>query len=320
MPLLLYHGDNTIELEDALRAARKRFQPADVLTFDGTDLSLPALAEACLTAGLFDPERLVVVHDLQKYAKGARKDAAEQDIGAALSQLAPTTTLLLVSHELLGDHPLVQQTRSAGGQVEQFATPRKGDLAHWIVTRGARYGATVEWGAAELLAELVGSDPVLLDSELEKLATYAGEAEPVTPAMVDLLVGAVPQDSIFALVDAVAGGDRATALRLLHRQLEAASSGAIDVALYLVRMLARQLRILLRIRIAQTAGRPRGHIVADLKLNRYFADRYFAQARRLPQERLVAAFERLASFEHALKSGRADASTGLDLLVTELCG
>jgi DNA polymerase-3 subunit delta len=137
--------------------------------------------------------------------------------------------------------------------------------------------------------------------------------------MVETLVGAVPQASIFALVDAIAAGEQAKALRLLEAQLEAASSGPIDFALYLIRMLARQVRILLGIRLGREASRSTGQITAHLKLPRYYADRYFRQASRLSKERLVASFEQLAALEYGLKSGRTDAATGLHLLVADLC-
>jgi DNA polymerase III delta subunit len=117
----------------------------------------------------------------------------------------------------------------------------------------------------------------------------------------------------------VASGDRGTALRLLNDQQQRSTSSSTDFALYLVRMLARQIRILLRIHLGQEAGRTTAQIIADLKLPRYYAGRYVQQARRLPQSRLRETFDQLASFETALKSGQTDAATGLDVLVLELC-
>jgi len=106
-----------------------------------------------------------------------------------------------------------------------------------------------------MMAEAIGPNPVYLDTELEKLATYAGTSTRITPTMVDTLVGAVTQESIFTLVDAIAAGDRGRALRLLHGQIEGASGTPTDFALYLIRTLAPQIRILLRIRLSQEARR-----------------------------------------------------------------
>ncbi|MBV9282614.1 MAG: DNA polymerase III subunit delta [Chloroflexi bacterium] len=319
MPVLLVHGDNALEIDEAVASVRRPFQPADVLTFDGTEASPPSLTEACLTTGLFDPERLVIVHRLHERGKGGRKDADTEAIEALLGDIPPTTTLLLVCKGMAADHQLAASVRRVKGEIRACAMPRKQDLARWVSGRAGRHGARIDPAAAELLADLVGANPLLLDSELEKLATYAGEEARISPDMVETLVGAVPQDSIFALVDAIAAGDRGKALRLLHAQLDRSGSGHVDFALYLIRMLARQVRILLRIRLGREAGRSTSQITSELKLNRYYADRYFRQANRLSSERLCDAFEQLAGLEHALKSGRSEPGAGLDLLVAELC-
>ena len=133
------------------------------------------------------------------------------------------------------------------------------------------------------------------------------------------LRGTLYPAEIFALVDAIAAGQQAQALRLLHLQLDHATSSPTDFALYLIRMLARQVRILLRIRLGRDVGRSTTQITAELKIPRYYADRYFRQAGRLSKERLVAAFEQLASLEQALKTGKTDPGAGLDLLVADLC-
>lgn len=318
MPIFLYFGDNQLEMGEAVRTLRTSFNPADIITLEGTTVPLPTLAQSCLTAGLFDPERLVIVESLHERFKGQKKEIPE-DLMQILGSLAPTTTLLLVSPDMGQDHPLVFAVRSLGGKVQTFSAPKKGNLAGWIAARGDNHGVAVDPAAAELLAELIGPNVLMLENELEKLATYAGNGPRITAEMVDTMVGAITQEAIFALIDAVASGNRARAFALLRAQLEAGNNTPMEVALYLIRMLARQMRILLRIRLAQEAGRSKSQIVTDLKLPRYFADRYFSQARRLSQVRLVSSFERLASLEQKLKTGKADPGTGLDLLVTELC-
>ena len=84
-------------------------------------------------------------------------------------------------------------------------------------------------------------------------------------------------------------------------------------------MLARQFRILLRIRLGQQMGTTRSQLISQLKLNSYYADRYFKQAERVSMSRLSSAFEHLAALEHGLKSGGVETEVGLDLLLAELC-
>jgi DNA polymerase III subunit delta len=319
MPVTLLYGDNALEIEAAAHSVRAKFSEVDTILYDGATVSLAELSQTCQTVGLFDPERLVVVRGLEGRLKGGKKGVETDELRRTLASVAPTTTLLLLSPEMDDKNGLIDMVREVSGQVRSFVTPKRAELPRWIAARGSAHGVTVRRDAAELLADMLGANSVLLDTEVEKLAVYAGEGGTISTEVVETLVGAVTQDTIFALVDAVAVGDKAKALRLMQAQRGASSSTPIDFALYLVRMLARQVRILLRIRLGQEAGKSTGQITSDLKLNRYFAERYFRHARRLSTVRLTAAFEQLAAFEHGIKSGRADAGIGLDLLVTELC-
>jgi DNA polymerase-3 subunit delta len=319
MSVMLLHGDNTLEIEAAATKIRTRFDEVAISLYEGASVGLVELSMACATVGLFDPERLVIVRDLQDRLKGTKKESEHEEIRRMLASVAPTTTLLLLSPEMDEKGQLVDMVREVRGEVRAFVTPKRADLPRWIAAKAADHGPSIRPDAAELLAEMLGSSPIMIDTELEKLAVYVDGDGPITVEVVERLVGSVTQESIFVLVDAVAGGDRATALRLLHAQIESSPSNPIEVALYLIRMLARQIRFLLRIRIGHEAGQSRTQIVAQLKLNRFFADRYFRQAARLSRERLIAAFERLAALEHGLKTGRADPRTGLDILVAELC-
>ncbi len=319
MPIRLLSGDNHLEIDDALHAIRGAFDQIGVLTFDGLNVPFPSLSEACRTAGLFDPERLVIVNGLHLRLKGAHKESEAEQIRELLGSIVPTTTIVLVEKDMPADHALVADVRAAGGQMRHFATPKARELPAWLRQRSVSLGVSMEPAAAELLAELVGTNPLQLESEIGKLATFAGPGQRVTPMMVETLVGAASQDTIFSLVDAIAGRDAARALDLMRRHMESAGN-PIEFAMYLVRMLARQVRILLRIRLAQDAGRSRGDIVTQLRLPRYFADRYFRQASQLSTERLRGTFEQLAALEHRLKSGRAEPGSALDLLVAEMCG
>ncbi|MGH2442253.1 MAG: DNA polymerase III subunit delta [Chloroflexota bacterium] len=318
MPLTLFFGDNALEMTEATARERATFEPADVLTFDGSVAPVPAIVEACLTAGLFSPRRLVIVRNLHT-SKALAKEEAGDSVLRLLTSLAPTTTLLLVSEVSDGKTNLEQAVRDANGTVRSFETPRKQQLSPWIETRTRRYHVSIDRDAAELLAESIGGNPVMLDSELQKLATYAGEGGSITREMVDALVGVVTLETIFALIDAIASGNRRVAFTLLHAQLDRGSGSSTDVALYVIRMMARQLRILLRIRLGQDAGETPAKVVSRLKIPSYLSDRYIRQARRLSQARLRSGFEQLAALDFALKSGKTTAETGLDLLVDALC-
>ncbi|MGH2448197.1 MAG: DNA polymerase III subunit delta [Chloroflexota bacterium] len=315
MPTLLFYGDNRLELDEALHTLRDRLDEVDAVSLD-PDVALSELAAASQTAGLFAARRLITVRGLHKRWRTITDEVAA-DLRPVLENVAETTTLLLREDGMRGDHALVRVVRQAGGEARGFSIPRPTSLPAWLIKRAANQGAQLDPAAAQLLVDLAGDDPTLLSSELEKLITYSA-GETVDSAAVSRLVGATPRDSIFKLIDSVYLGEAKSALRLLTEQREATSSDAVGFALYLVRMMARQTRILLQLRFAQEAGRSPRQAADDLHLPSFAQGRYLQQAERFTVDRLAGGLEDLAALEHVLKTGRVEPAAGLDLLVAEL--
>ena len=87
----------------------------------------------------------------------------------------------------------------------------------------------------------MGGDLRVVANEVDKLATYAGPGQAIDVADVEALVSQASEASIFACVDAVAQGDRRTALSSLAELLEEGEKPERVLAL-----VGRQVRLLLQ--------------------------------------------------------------------------
>ena len=165
------------------------------------------------------------------------------------------------------------------------------------------------------LAVFVGENLRLLYQEIEKLLTYAGPGRDLQKADVEALVHYAREARIFDLVDAIGQRQRETALRLLHQMLDDGTAPA-----YLMVMFARQFRLLLQGRELLDGGAGKEAIVAALKLHPFVADKVLLQARNFTLEHLERIYRRLLDADVAMKTGRAEETVALDLLVVELTG
>ncbi|MCH8830666.1 MAG: hypothetical protein IID45_13905, partial [Planctomycetes bacterium] len=93
---------------------------------------------------------------------------------------------------------------------------KKGELAGWIRERAELYGARLEGRAIAAMADLVGADLWAIDSELRKLATYAGD-DAISEANVRSMVSQVREANAFALADAIVEGRGDQAIALFQR-------------------------------------------------------------------------------------------------------
>jgi DNA polymerase-3 subunit delta len=119
--------------------------------------------------------------------------------------------------------------------------------------------------------------------------------------------------NIFDLVDCVGRREADRALRLLHRMLDEEAA-----PLYLLTMLARQIRILIQVSELREQGHTPKEIASRLKMHPYVVDKGLAQSRNFSMAQLEAAYQRLVETDWAIKAGRSEDVLALDMLVVAL--
>jgi DNA polymerase-3 subunit delta len=299
---------------------------------DGRQVTLGELCHACDTVPFMADRRMIIVHGLlsrldpTRGARGQETGEEEQPawkrdfwegLSAYLPTLPPFARLIFVeSRTLSASHPIFRLVRTEGEKkrafVRLFRLPKDQDLPPWIRQRARDHGGKINRGAASLLAALVGSDLRSLDQEIDKLVLHA-DGRPVNTEDVRTLVSRARDANIFELVDSVGSRQTEHALRLLHGLLDDG-----EAPLYLLAMLARQVRILIQVSELRDQGLSQQEIASRLKLHPYVVEKGLAQARNFEMSQLEAAHQRLVETDWAIKTGRADGVLALDLLVTQL--
>lgn len=333
------HGDDAFSLGEELAGLRAKLAGGDPVmgdlnttTLEGSRLTLGELRHSCDAIPFMADRRLVIVEGLlwrlapggragrggsvAAEASGSKQQLLDQ-LAAYLPHLPPTTRLVFVENETLPDsHPILEVARAEGKHrrawVRQYRLPRERDLPGWIRQRAEEKGGGISSEAVSMLAGLVGTDLRLLDQEIEKLLLYADDRQ-VTSDDVQALVSHARETSIFDLVDCVGRRQTDRALQLLHRLLEDG-----EAPLYLLTMLARQIRILIQVAELQERGLTPKEVARRLKLHPYVVEKGLAQARNFDLVQLESAHERLVKTDWAIKTGEAEDVLALDMLVVAL--
>jgi DNA polymerase-3 subunit delta len=331
--LHLWYGPDSFSRAEAVGALTRELDVDGMLAtnttrFDGRNVQPDELLAACDTVPFLAAARLVIVDGLlsaqegrRRTGRGSRARGGRQGDESPWSALVeyvprmpPSTHLLLLDGEVRADHPLLAALRPLG-DVRPFARLERDALERWIGTRVKERGAAIMPRAVAVLAESVGADLWQLNNEIEKLALYAGD-RPIDVSDVRLLVAAEASGGVFQLVDAVMAGNGAEALRLTRLLLDGGAAGP-----YLLTMLARQFRQFLLLRDMHVHGVPRAEMARRLELRSdYLLGRLLEQARRYPEARLVAGYERILEADLSTKRGQQDEDSAVELLVAEVAG
>ena len=92
----------------------------------------------------------------------------------------------------------------------------EGTACKWVVRRAQKeYQSSIDMRAAAGLVERLGADLGRIDTELSKLATAAGEGNPITGELISELVGLTREEEVWAIQSHLLCGDANRSLREL---------------------------------------------------------------------------------------------------------
>ena len=332
--ILLYilYGENDFSLRQTLGEIRKSLGDPELLAvnttvLDGQQLTFEELKSLGDTAPFLFSRRLIIVEGLlrrfepQPKAKRRNRQAASESRAKEIAkwqalsnyskQMPPTSVIILIDGKLGKNNPLFQ-ILAATAKVIYFPLLRGKALRDWIQKRVTEGGGTISVGAISLLAELIGSDLWVMDQEIEKLLLYALN-RPITEDIVRQIVSQTREAKVFNLIDAILDSQAHRAHHVLYQLMKEGGS-----APYLLVMIARQLRLIVRAKEAQDL--PRAQVQDRLGLtSNYSLDKTLSQAKAYALPHLKEIYHKLLETDLAIKTGKYSGDLALDLLITELC-
>jgi len=327
-PVYLIYGKEPFLVEELFREIRQAAVAPETADFNytvvqpGPDQLAQALGLA-QTQPFFAERRLVVVRDCPVFNARRKQEGEEEgegQKGAAVDELllaylkrpVPFTCLVFLSGDTVDSRKKVTKAVAAAGAVVECQPLNEQDAAMWAEHRALLYGKRMGSQASAMLVEKLGPNLRMLDTELQKLAMYVGDAPGVTPQDVDAVVGGIAETAIYHLTEAVVLKQRARAMALLEQVLL-----EVDHPLQVETALINKFRQLLTVKALVSRGVPVTEGPALAKMHPYPYKKLAGHVRFVPREEIVGGLQKLLAADLAIKSG-ADPKLMLETVVVEL--
>lgn len=328
--LYILLGPDDFSMGEWLSRAKKSLGDESVLeanttVFDGQQVTPEQLGAAAGAVPFLAEKRLVIVNGLlgrfepkgkAGKSKGKGKAAAKENGYAAFSQslqnLPPSSMVVLADSAARASNKLYRELASRA-EVKSFPKLKRDGLNRWIDRRVKKEGGRITPGAVKLLAQLVGGNLWIMAGEVNKLSLYAS-GDAIDEEMVKRVVGYSQQATVFAMVDAILEFKVKAAQKALGQLLHAGGTPS-----YLLYMLTRQVRLILRAKELSRRGLPEREVQEKLGLTHDFVWRKtLNQAAGYSIARLKEIYTRLLETDLAIKTGRYDGELAVNILVAEL--
>jgi DNA polymerase III subunit delta len=251
-----------------------------------------ALLAAIPAMSLTEARRFLLADGVERW-----RDRQLESVIAALGSLPPDLTVVLIARAKAAAK-LVKAVKAGKGEVHEFEAPKAREMPRLLVADAKRLGFLLEPAAARLLVERMGTSPVRLRNELERLALWAGEGGRVGIEDLEAMVSDTSEAAVWALSDALLERDPARAAWLAERLIFQGEN-----VTGLIYGLASRLRKA-RAAAAQIAeGVPPKQIESSLGMHPYAARQLVARLGRTSLDDLREATMALADLEIWCRGG-----------------
>jgi DNA polymerase-3 subunit delta len=338
----LFHGPNALDRDERIAEMKAKLGEPDMASLNTTLIERGALLKeviaACDAMPFLTDKRLVIAENWVSglgAPKGKKKEAKADapvhsqldDLIAYLRAMPETTRLVFAEDGTLAEtHPLVKlgADKTSGGTVKAFGLPA--DPVRWITERAKAKGGGISREAALLLSNKINrGNPndrdhadtdsrtylFKLDNELEKLGSYALNRR-IESKDVEALVQDEDVADIFKFIDAISLRDAGTAYRVMRGVLVRGESPLVVLS-----HLARQTRLLIQAKDYPNLGSDQ--LAQTIGVHPFVAKKVSQQADRFSLTQLEGAHAALLDADIAIKTGRMDDVTALDLVVAAMC-
>jgi DNA polymerase-3 subunit delta len=275
---------------------------------DAASVSASEVLDELRTVPFLTDKRVVVIKGADDFVSENR-----QLLEKYFDNPSPTGVLILTVSNWSAKTNLAKQL-SAVGKLISVEQPKPSQLPHRLCQyANDSYGKKLSNDAAALLVELAGDNLGRLYSEVDKLATFAGEEKVITASHVELLIGHNRLFNAFAVIDAIMDGNLAEAVERLRRMFAEDKDSEYTI----VGAFAFHFRRMFNAKVLLEKGLRYDEIAKKFQIwsNK---DSFFARVRKVSLKQIGGYLQKLAEIDHAIKTGRTKPQVAMEQLVLGL--
>jgi len=312
-PVYVLVGAERLLIERTVDAIRRAVDSMgapgfNVEIFDGKGLEAGRVTSAARTLPMMADMRLVLLRNVDAMTPTEQTKLAEY-----LDDPSESTCFVATASKLDGRAKLSKTAKKKGYLIEASSL-RGASLRKFVREEATVREHAIAPQAIEALLDAVGDDLAAIDDAMERVSLFVGAGQRIDADAVMRCVTRIRVETIWTLVDAIGLKDR--------RKGIAAAQSLLDdrePPLRLLAMVARQLRIVARMREALSEGLRPQDAAKRAGAPPFKAGDLTESARRFTSDSLGQAFTLIARTDRALKSSKLPPDVILQDAVLELC-
>lgn len=196
------------------------------------------------------------------------------------------------------------------GLAAEFEPQDAQSLSRWVLNRLSAERIRITSGAMERFLQMTGNDMSHIETETEKLISFAGEGGVLHLKDVEAVTSEILEGKVFRMIDLITRHDRAGALNLYGDLLQLRESPRMILVL-----LMRQFDRMMLAKDVMSRGGGMMQIMNELKLADWQARQLASQAGYYDRVQLRNLTEECVRLQQLVQSGRMDERLATELMI-----
>lgn len=319
--IVYIHGSDTFRSRKFLQKSITEFkskrdpQGYNTLVFDVEKEAPDKILGEIATMPFLAEKRMIV---LQNILSNSNKEFLAKIISLIENDKIPESVVLIVwQGESLGKTSEAKKLANLLSKEKfsySFDLLKDNEMQNWIIQEVTARGGKIDRNASGNLSRLAGSDLWLISAVIDQLISYK-KGEEIKSIDVALFVDEKTDDNIFNMVDAIVGGNKKIAFKLMRDQRAIGEDES-----YLFAMIMRQFKILLQMRDLweREDSLTSDQIAKRISVHPYVAKKSLPLVKKYSMEDLKNIYDDLLEIDIKTKTGLANQSVLIDYFVGKL--
>ena len=304
MVYLLY-GTKDFQIEEEIKKLSKGIDEMNISKYDLNNDMLSLAIEDAKTMSLFGDKKLVIVDNANMFTGSTSKDS--EIIEEYLNHINENTTLVLIVHnDKLDTRKKITKLVNKVGKVVAF----NDELDMTSLVRRLLKDYNIDYKTIKLFLDRVGNNPLIIQSEINKIKIYKGNDKNITDEDILNLTTKLIEIDIFKLIDYIVRKDKEKALELYYEMLK-----MNEEPIKIIVILANQFRIMYQSKELLKKGYSEKDIASILKIHPYRVKLAIQNSRNYSSEALLKYLNNLADIDIGIKTGTLNKDLALELFI-----
>lgn len=303
---LLYGEERYLRKQYTDRLRNAMCQEGDSMNthfYEGKDVPVGEIIDLAETLPFLAPRRVIFISNSGLFKSGGERMAEY------LSAPNESTFFVFTENEV-DKRSKLYKTVQAKGYISEFGIQDENTLKRWIAGLLNKEGKKITEHTVQLFLTKTGTDMENIRMELEKLICYCMNREIITDEDVNTICTNRISNHIFDMINAIADGQKNTALQLYYDLL-----ALREPPMRILFLIARQYNILLQVKELKKKGHDNKSIASKVGVPPFIAGKYVTQASRFRTADLKQAVTGCVEAEEAVKTGRMNDVMSVEMLI-----